>query len=64
MTSGCKHDAVGHDLPSEGRQVPNLEDILGCVQQVRYATGDEVVLFLLNFPVQNIASWYSKLTRR
>ena len=46
----------------DARQIPNLAEIIGYVQQVKSAAGDEVVLFLLSFSVQNIASWHSKLT--
>ena len=46
----------------DARQIPNLEDIIRYVQQVKYAAGDDGVPFPLNFPVQDIASWQSKLT--
>ena len=46
----------------DARQIPDLSDFIGYVQQVKSAAGDEVVLFLLSFPVQNIARWHRKLT--
>ena len=45
------------------RQIPVLPDFIGHIQRIKSAAGDDVVLFLLSFPVQDTTRWSRRLTK-